>query len=295
MNSDGKEKHQVTSDGSLGAPYQNINWKQSEEISYSKCDAGKCNVYTYDLSSSAQELFLDTTSDGIDAIGWSPDGKTIVYEYVKINGKREVILYNGIGKIIKTWDVAPGRGTGFDDGLEIEYSQDGSYFYLLYTFGGVGESPITIFDEDGDEINTIDEATFPGFYGKNLYYKNWDTGIYQSEPISGGNEEDIFSSFFYYNPQISSDGKSIITWSFKDNGDVFAYIGDIENGVISEITDNFSKPIWIDSSTILGIPTEPITGGMIPFNELGLAKIGIDGKGYSVLTGDFVSEFAVGE
>lgn len=263
MDSSGQDKIQITSDGNEFTKYGCVDWKETDVISYSKCD-GSCGIYIYDLISEQELLFLEMMpfTQSIDAIRWSNDGTKLAYLFKKGDSSREASLYTGDEdvRILTSYEMADARGIEHSDGIDISFTSDDSKVLVFNTFTRYKseDKPIQVFSINGELLLELDNYFSPTFVGNDkLFYLETiysieDNGYYLTYLIE--NEMNSLSSRKItefqgraYNLNPSYDNNHLAFWGREAMGLIDnSYYFDLGDNSINTLSYGSMNPDWSD-------------------------------------------------
>lgn len=307
MGTDGLNKKKLTNNADSSINISNIGWKNSQNLTYSKCKNG-CVLTTFNLESNIEKIeanpgeFAGETQ--ISTFSWNHKGDMIAFIYRLPDGKERLAFKSGtVQTTIKEFKQALGRGGGFDDNVNIEFSPDDGKVLVTNT----GQLPnaendsssIWVFDVSGKELMSvnssehtatqatwIDNYEFLYKYGNYFYQKTYTHPESQTVSTPFGNN--------LYNPKPSFYNKYLATWKIdKDLKHPTTIIYPWEDKPLKEYKDTI-MPTWLTDKLLLLKNTSPSNDeGMINFTTSGLSIINIEDNSQKRLEYGNITYFAV--
>ncbi len=293
VNNDGSGKTQLTNDGDgNNVRYTTMDWKSPGILSYGRCNADGCKVFNHDVyTDTITEVFqLPPFTNDLNEMKWSHDASMLAYIFVKGDYSKELALRTGgTSSTIKMYAQPPGRGGGYFDGIEIEFSPDDSKMLVLNTIiDPTMYSNIYVFDTAGTTLLEIADGTHPTFEDNGAFYYIEDNKIKRAVIATASSSVVYnFGTEQGYNIKNSPDGYFIAYWSIIGGDQVSLAYYDT-GGSPSQIAPGYANPQWLDDNSeyVVALDTEDTIMGM-GYSSLGLAKLGrVNGSVVSLDTGN---------
>jgi Tol biopolymer transport system component len=227
-------------------------------------------IVTVDLSTRAGAA--DVTSSGyIPAFAYSHDGSMLAYLVHDASGAILHVRRNGQDETLKLNPI-PGRGTGRDDEVRLEYSPDDKYLLMVDTYvGNQAQAPETgqfLVLRSADNTvaflppaNVSSNATMATWarHSDRLYYRDqigvrtWDAGS-----TSVGT---LVTALHWYDPAVSADDRYIAYTEIDTQFMPHVRILDLQgNRVSATASTPRSHPIFITADSIWSLEEQPCQG-----------------------------------
>jgi len=264
VNNDGSGKTQITSDGDGDTVrYTEVEWCGSDKLTYARCEDFDCTVVNHTLAGGAKVTLFSTDSEVVSVLEWSHKGRILATMTTSDASVEKIFLFtDGVNTAIKTFPAHLGRGVGFDDGLDLQFTTDDKLLVALRTFLGEGETTtISVFSNDGTELNGINTpGTHPAVIpGQNSFYYSKSGKIYR---VNESGPEVVATTGVTgseYNLTVSANGKFVAFWTLKDGE---AWLGMYDTaGPSSEVHKELSYPKWLNNDDKQLIVTKTVVDG----------------------------------
>jgi Tol biopolymer transport system component len=255
---------------SLGAGVPpDVQFISSQKIAYTdSVNQAASRIVTFDLSTRASTT--DVTAFGyVPAFAYSHDGSMLAYLVHDMTGKAALHVRRNGQESTLNLNPIPGRGTGRDDEVRLEYGPDDKYLLMVDTFvGNQGQAP-----ETGQflVLRTTDNAVAfvpPSGVSSNatmatwarrsdrLYYRDqvgvrtWDAGSTRVGTLA--------TALHWYDPAVSPDDRWIAYTEIDAQFVSHVRLFDLQrNQTASTIGAARSHPIFITADLIWYLEEQP--------------------------------------
>jgi hypothetical protein len=218
---------------------------------------------TFDLSTraSATDVSVGGNSN-IPAFAYSHDGASLAYLVHDATGKASLHVRRGGQETTLDLNPIPGRGTGRDDEVRLEYAPDDKYLLMVDTFvGNQGQAPetgqflvlravdntVAFVPPSGISANAT-MATWAR-HSDRLYYRDavgvrtWDAGVASVGTLA--------TALHWYDPAPSADDRWLAFTDIDTQFVPHVRLYDLQsNQVVPTATAPRSHPVFITADTI---------------------------------------------
>lgn len=254
-----KKETRVTSDGTSETIYKNPSWKNSNEITFSKCSLGKCSIQTYNISERKITENFNVEGDKIFSLRWSHKQEWIAYIFKQNNDLFLTIKSGDVFKNLGKFSFDPNRSFDFNDAIYSLFSPNDERIMLVNTFSQNEDPSIVILDLNGDIIASIPkEGDWPpsfGFFTSNdtIYYKKNDFLYVRS--LNDEKETKLTDRIVgAFNFQPSPDKSKITYWTYNwPDGVTTIWVYEIGNDSMKRLRDQETYSSWIDNETLVSL------------------------------------------
>lgn len=247
---------QIFQDGGKSLKYQNLAWKNKNELTIVKNQNDLTIFENYNVLDQTSLNLLEIPESKIVYTRWSHQGNKLAY---LVENKNNLVLNVFIENTNQNIASVPyvKRTLDMNDSLYIRFSPDDKKIMIVNTLVNENESAITILDLEGNIILNLNKEkniipTFGFFMNDNLIYFKKDDYLYL-RPLDTDNDTKVTDRIVgAFNFQPSPD-KSKLTYSTYDWNSGVSTIWVYEIGVneIKRLKDQSNYPIWIDNNNLI--------------------------------------------
>ncbi len=220
------------------------------------------SIFGLDLKTGEVVELLSST-DGVMATAWSPDGKTLAYTtYGSDGGGPKLAIYDvsdGSTQVLRTFPEAAGRCGSEDDESSVSWAPDGHALITVITHTMDEDETMFVTDLSGDDLVPPRSGTSARWApdSKRIYYRDflgdrkWHT--LNSETGDTGTLGAMKPGT--YDLAVSPDGGML---AYHDgDGDVATYVFDVATKTQRKIADDAVMAVWLGPRTVLVTDTKP--------------------------------------
>lgn len=243
----------------------------AQKIAYDDVtDQQASKVVTLDLSSHATTTEV-TGAGYIPAFAYSHDGSMLAYLLHDPSGKASLHVRHGGQEFVLNLNPIPGRGTGRDDELLLQYAPDDKYLLMVDTFvGNQGQAPETgqflvlraadntvAFVPPAGTSSNATMATWAS-HSDRLYYRDaigvrtWDAGTTSVGTLA--------TALHWYDPAVSPDDKYIAYTDIDTQFVPHVKLLRLDNQqTVATASGARSHPIFITADGLWDLEEQPCT------------------------------------
>jgi len=249
---------QIFQDGGRNLEYQNLAWKNKNELTIVKSQNNLTIFENYNLLDQTSLKLLEIPESKVVYTRWSHQGNMFAF---LVDNKNSLSL--NIFNLNTNQNIASipylSRALDINDSLYIRFSPDDKKVMVVNTLVNESESSITIFDLEGNIIIKLNKEknivpTFGFFMNDNLIYYKKDDYLYLRllDTDKDTKVTDRIVGAFNFQP---SPDKSKLTYSTYDWNSGISTIWVYEIGVneIKRLKDQSNYPIWIDNNNLISL------------------------------------------
>ncbi|MBN2016326.1 hypothetical protein JW766_05870 [Candidatus Dojkabacteria bacterium] len=248
---------QVTSDGGIDSKYTSIAWKDTEQLTFSKCQTVSCNIQTHHISEGKTDEVFKTDNEEIISLRWAHKGDKLAYLFRRENFIYLTVKYGDIFRNLGKFSYMGEKAIDYNDALYIRFSPNDEKIMLVNTFSKPEDPSLVVLTTNGEEILVLKEegGALPsfGFFTSDdtIYYKRGEFLYVRS--LSENRETQLTDRIIgAFDFQPSPDKASITYWTFDwPSGVSTIWIYEIGSDSIKRLRDQESYPVWVNSSTLV--------------------------------------------
>jgi len=247
---------QIFQDGGRNLEYQNLAWKNKNELTIAKSQNNLTIFENFNLQDQTSLKLLEIPKNKIVHMRWSHQGDMFAF---LVDNKSSLDL--NIFNLSTNQNIASipylSRALDINDSLYIRFSPDDKKIMAVNTLVNENEPAITILDLEGNIILNLNREknitpTFGFFMNDNLIYYKKDDYLYL-RPLDSDKDTKVTDRIvgaFNFRP---SPDKSKLTYSTYDWNSGISTIWVYEIGVneIKRLKDQTNYPLWIDNNNIV--------------------------------------------
>ena len=265
-NPEGTNKINITKDGDLYSPYSNLSWKEPGVVSFTKCFANECKIFTYSLNSNKLEEVMKIATPAIFSLNWDVRFfEHPFYIYINPDGQEIAATYSDSEIQIYNFGQTTTNSTTLYEPRYIDFSTDGKYIMIYDTYSE--NEKLVIFNSDYEKMGIVDgNPISPKFISDNELVYSIENQLHRA--TVGSFHSTTLASNIAGTDLALSTSKKYLTYSEVLMGKTYTKVYDLDANAAISSFEGFMGAKSINDDEYLAIQESKSSDGTYSINKL---------------------------